>query len=163
MVKSIRIYRNNEFTLLSLAEYFSEYNSELPEGWIWYCEWLAKVFNIKTKMEYDSLRREVHVEHFDVAKIKKSYIKLKSDYSAFDDDILKFIAFLQGTSYFSKIGDPSIEKWLNSIDINHPFNEKENGESGFSFKDAIQYKFGQNAIRKRLLSTLRWITSQSGS
>lgn len=121
MVKSVRIYRNNEFTVLPLDEYLREYHSELPEGWTRYCEWLDKVFDIKTELEYDILARETQVEHFNVFKIKESYRKLKNDFSIFDDDIIKFIAFLMGTSYFSRIGNPSIEQWLNSIDINHPF------------------------------------------
>lgn len=163
MVKSVRVYRNNEFILLPLDVYLAEYNSQLPEGWIWYCRWLDKVFNIKTEFEYDDLAREMQVEYFDVYKIKESYLRLKSDYSMFDDDVLKFIAFLFGTNYFLKIGNPSIEQWFNSIDINHPFKELKNIEVGFSFYDAIQYKFGQNAIRKNLLSTLKWVTSQGGS
>lgn len=163
MVKSVRIYRNNEFILLPLDEYLTEYNSQIPEGWKWYSKWLDKVFNIKTELEYNNLIREIQVEDFDISKIKEAYLRLRSDYSFFDDDILKFIAFLFGTNYFFKIGNPSIEQWFNSIDINHPFKELKSIESGFSFYDVIQYKFGQNAIRKRLLSTLKWITSQGGS
>jgi hypothetical protein len=162
MVKSVRIYRNNEFVLLPLNEYLKAYNSEIPEGWQWYSEWINKVFNIQTEFEYDYLSRETQVESFNVSKIKESYIELKNSYVIFDDDILRFIAFLSGTSYFFKIGNPTIDQWLNSNDINHPFKKEENIGAGFSFQDVIQHGFGQNAIRKILLSTLKWIGSQGG-
>lgn len=44
-----------------------------------------------------------------------------------------------------------------------PFKTKEDLGYGYSFLDALQYEYGQNIVRKDLLSTLRWIGSQGGS
>lgn len=162
MIKVLKYIRSGVSVYISLEQYLEEYCKEQPEGWTWYCDWINKVFNIQTEMEYDALAKETQVERFDVFKVKESYIKLKNQYAEiFDADILRFIAFLLGTNYFSKIGNPTLEKWLNSKDINHPF--KENQDYDFSFMEAIKYDYGQNAIRKNLMSTLRWISSQGGS
>ena len=163
MVNFVRVYRNNEHTLLPLREYLLEYHSDLPEGWDRISRWIVRVFDIRTESEYQVLARELQVEDFDVFKIKEAYIKLRDDYSYFDNDILRFFAFLSGTTYFPKIGNPTFDQWLNSIDINQPFKERESLDYGFSFIDASKYSLGQNSIRKSLLSTLRWISSQGGS
>jgi hypothetical protein len=120
MIKVLKYHRGGENIYIPFEQYLDEYCKEIPESWVWYCEWLNKVFNIQTELEYDFLARQIQVESFDVSKIKESYIKLKEDYSVFDDDILRFIAFLSGTSYFSKIGNPTLKHWLNAVDINHP-------------------------------------------
>ena len=96
-------------------------------------------------------------------KIKTIYSNLQKEGCKLDDDILKFISFLFGTAYFSKIGNPTLQEWLSAVDINHPFKTKEDLGYGYSFLDALQYDYGQNAIRHTLFSTLRWISSQGGS
>jgi hypothetical protein len=161
MVNFVRIYRNNEFILLTLEDYLSDYHSEMPEGWAEVSHWIDRVFKIKNEEEYKKVSEEMQVETLDLNKIKTTYDNLEKEDNRFDRDILKFISFLFGTSYFTKIGNPSIDQWLNAIDINHPFSERENG--GFSFVDALEYKQGQNAIRKSLLTTLHWISSQGGA
>ena len=161
MVNFIRIYRNNEFILLSLEEYLSDYHSQMPEGWAGVSNWITRLFKIENEQDFIKISAEMQVEPFDLNKIKIAYNILKKEKYGFDKDILKFISFLFGTSYFTKIGNPPIDQWLNAIDINHPFSERENG--GFSFVDALRYEYGQNGIRKNLLSTLHWISSQSGS
>jgi hypothetical protein len=143
--------------------YLTKYHSEIPEGWVDISDWINRVFNIQTDSDYKALGRELQVEEFDISKIKESYIKLKNKYINIEDDILKFISFLFGTSYFSKIGNPTFDRWLNAVDLNHPNKKKEELGYGFSFQDVLQYKFGQNAIRKNLLSTFRWISSQSST
>jgi hypothetical protein len=163
MVNFVRIFRDNNYMLVSLEDYLKEKYILQPEGWSETCDWINKVFNIQTELEYNILAKEAQIDNFDVFKIKEAYAKLTNEYFNFDNDILKFISFLLGTSYFSKIGNPTIEEWLNAVDINHPFKKKENVGYGYSFFDALQYEFGQNIIRKDLLFTLRWISSQGGS
>ena len=161
MVKSVYIYRNNEYILLSLREYLKEYCNQIPDGWAIIKNWIDRLFEAKTKTDYEDLAKEIQVEYFDFKSIKTAYESLKDEYNTFDDDILRFISFLYGTTYFSKIGNPTIEMWLNATDINHPL--KNVDKSDFSFMDAIQFEYGQNAVRKKLMSTLRWISSQGGS
>lgn len=161
MVNFVRIYRNNEFILLPLEDYLTDYHSEMPEGWAGICDWIDRLFKIENEQEYKNISEEMQIETFDLTKIKIAYSNIEMGGYGFDKDILKFISFLFGTSYFSKIGNPSIDQWLNAIDINHPFSEEEN--VGFSFMDALRYDCGQNAIRKILPSTLHWISSQGGS
>lgn len=163
MVKFVRIYENNEYILLPLQDYLQDNSTQLPEGWIKVNDWINKVFEIKSDMEYQSLLDEFQVEDVDIRKSKESYTNLKSKYNNFDDDILMFISFLLGTTYFSRIGNPTIEEWLNAVDINHPFKKEEDLGYGYSFFDASRYEFGQNIIRKKLLSTLHWISSQGGA
>lgn len=160
MVKFVRIYRNNEYTLIPLNDYLKEYHYKIPDGWEDVNNWLSKVFKIRSELEYINLKKELQVEDFNISKIRETYLKIKEEEPSFDEDILMFISFLFGTMYFSKIGNPSLNEWLNSFDINHPFKNK--SDYGFSFIDVLQYEFGQNAIRKILLSTLHWISSQSG-
>lgn len=159
MVKSIQVFRNNEYVFMPLGDYLTEYHNRLPEGWLSIIDWLNQVLEAKSDLDCDLLAKEKQVELFNKSKIRKTFNELKKEYSIFDIDILKFIAFLSGTTYFIKIGSPSIENWLNSEDINKP--KKENMD--FSFIDLTQYEFGQNAIRLRLLSTLRYISSQMGA
>ena len=161
MVNFVRIYRNNEFILLPLEDYLMDYHSEMPEGWTIIRNWVDRLFKIENEQDYKNVSKEMQVEPFDLDRIKIAYNNLEKKNYGFDKDILMFISFLFGTSYFSKIGNPSIDQWINAIDINHPFSEKEN--VGFSFIDALRYDFGQNAIRKILTSTFRWISSQGGS
>ncbi len=143
---------------MPLIDYLKEYNSRLPEGWVLIIDWLNQVLEVETELDCDLLAREMQVELFNVSKIRKTLDELKKDYFIFDIDILKFIAFLSGTTYFIKIGNPSIVEWLNLGDINKPKVKKENMD--LSFMDLIQYEFGQNAIRLSLLSTLKYISSQ---
>ncbi|CAM3165962.1 hypothetical protein [Flavobacterium frigoris] len=163
MVNFVRIYRNNEFTLLAIEDYLKEYHSQLPEGWTEISNWLDRLFDIKNEQEYKKLSEEMQVEIFDLNKIKTTYSNLNKECYMFDDDILKFISFLFGTAYFLKIGNPTLQEWLSAVDINHPFKTKEDLGYGYSFLDALQYEYGQNIVRKDLLSTLRWIGSQGGS
>ncbi|WP_047451741.1 hypothetical protein [Alistipes sp. ZOR0009] len=159
MVKSVCIYRNNEYIFIALEEYLKQYHSQIPNGWVDLKKWIDRVF--EKNADYGNLSNEIQVEHFDIKAIKEAYLNLRTMNYNLDDDILKFMAFLFGTSYFIKIGNPAIDLWLNATDLNHPL---KNGDKGdFSCMDAIEFRYGQNAIRKKLLSTLRWISSQGGS
>lgn len=160
MIRVLKYIKSGVPIYISFEEYLEEYCKEIPEGWNDMSKRIDKVFNFQTEADYKILGSELQVENFDISKIGSSYSHLKKEYPNFDEDILRFISFLLGTSYFSKIGNPTIDQWLNANDINHPFKEK--GNEGFSFTDALQYVSGQNAIRKLLLSTLHWISSQGG-
>jgi len=124
MVNFVRIYRNNEFILLFLGDYLKEYHSQLPEGWAEVSSWIDRLFDIKNEQEYKKVSEEMQVEIFDLNKIKATYSNLYKEGYKFDVDILKFISFLFGTSYFSKIGNPTLQEWLNTVDINRPFKTK---------------------------------------
>ena len=163
MVNFVRIYKNNEFTLLALDDYLKEYHSQLPEGWTEISSWINRLFDIKNPQECKKLSQEKQIEIFDLNKINATYSNLHKEGYKFDDDILKFISFLFGTAYFSKIGNPTLQEWLSAFDINHPFKTKETLGYGYSFLDALQYEYGQNIIRKDLFSTFRWLGSQGGS
>lgn len=151
MVKKIRIFRNNEFLLIPVKDYLNEYHKEIPEGWEQISNWIDRVFNVESQEELKILESQMQVEQLNLLEIKKSFLWLKEKYGILSDDILKFIAFLFGTKYFSKVGNPPIDQWFNANDINYPFKISENNV-GFSFIDALQFENGENAIRKNLLS-----------
>jgi len=163
MVNFVRIFRNNEYVVLPLQDFLNVNCAQLPEGWSGISNWINRIFEIKNEEDRDVLSREIQVEYFDIVKVRDAYTRLKNEYADFDEDILKYISFLFGTSYFLKIGNPTIDEWLNAVDINRPFKKRVDSDYGFSFVDALGYNFGQNAIRKKLLSTLHWISSQGGS
>lgn len=164
MVKFITIFRNNKFIQYGIDDYLMDYCQNIPEGWDFYSDWIKKIFEIQKDADYQVLAKHTQVGYFDISKIKDAYTELIKIYSTiFDDDILRFIAFLKGTKYFTKIGDPTLNQWLNSVDINDPFKRDTENFGGLSFIEAIRYKNGQNYIRNTLLSTIKWISSQSGS
>ncbi len=158
MVKTVCLYRNNEYTYIPLSEYLSQYHNKLPEGWLDLKIWINRLF--ESNADNESLAKEMQVEYFDIKTIKEAFAFLKSKNYNLDEDILKFIAFLFGTSYFTRIGNPTIDVWLKATDLNHPL--KNNDKGNFSCMDAIEFQYGQNAIRKKLMSTLKWIGSQGG-
>lgn len=163
MVKKIRLFKNNDFIYITLEEYLIEYHSQIPEGWILFNNRLIKVVESENESEKLRLVTDYQVEDFNIIKFKDSLNELIYKYTNFDQDILRFISFLKSTSYFEKIGNPTLNQWFNSIDINHPFKKTNESYSGYTFFEAIEFVNGQNAIRKSLLSTLPWISSQIGS
>ncbi len=159
MVKTVSLYRNNEYIFIPLVEYLSQYHNQLPEGWTDLKMWIDRIF--EKNADYKELAKEMQVEYFDIKAIKEAFDFLKSQNYNLDEDILRFIAFLFGTSYYTKIGKPTIDLWLNASDLSYPF--KTNDIGNFSCMDVAELQYGQNAIRKKLMATLKWIGSQSGS
>ena len=162
MVNKIKIYRNNEFMYIPIEDWFEEHYKTIPKESERTFEIISKIFNINKLDDYERIYNYLWI-HFNYHQILLKYKELLKLKLPFDDDIIKFISFLYGTNYFIKVGNPDIDLWINSKDINHPFKETQDAKEGFSLIEAINFKFGQNAVRKRLLSSLKLIGSQGGS
>jgi hypothetical protein len=141
--------------------FFEKYYKEFPKESKKTFEVISKILEIKTLEDYKRINDYLWI-HFNFHKIFIKYEELQKMKLPFDEDIIKFIAFLSGTTYFGAIGFTTIENWLNAKDLNHPHKKVEDENEGFSLMEAINYEYGQNAIRRRLLSTLKWLTSQGG-
>lgn len=125
-------------------------------------ETISKIFEIETIDDYKQIYDYLWID-FNYHRILIKYDELKKMDLPFDEDIIKFIAFLFGTRYYGNIGYTTFEKWLNAKDINQPNKKVEDENEGFTLLEAVKYKYGQNAIRQTLLSTLPWISEQGGS
>ena len=148
-----------------IQEVFDYYYSE--NGWMqeeydkaWWGmqeELIEKAFNCKNEEESREVSAKYYIGSFDANTIRKKYEELKNESLPFEDDIIKFISFLFGTMYFQKIGNPTLSQWLNAKDINFPYAKIEEENEGFSLLEATHYKYGQNAVRIRLITTLKRI------
>ena len=161
MVNKIKLFRQNTYIYIPITDWFEEHYKELPKETIETFAIISDVFQIKTIEDYKKIYDYLWVD-FNYHKILIKYEELINMNLPFDEDIIKFIAFLYGTDYFIKIGYPDINIWLNAKDFNHPFEDIKDKQEGFSLFEAVKYEFGQNAVRSRLLSTLKWLGSQSG-
>lgn len=162
MESKVKLFRNNKIVFVPISEWFEEHNKELPIEIKQYYEIVSEIFDIKGIDDYKRIYDFLWID-FNYHRILLKYEELEQMNLPFDEDIIKFIAFLFGTPYFGLIGYTTFDVWLNAKDINHPV--KNDGEESFDFSllEAINYKYGQNAVREKLLSTLKWISSQGGS
>ncbi|MDJ0933706.1 hypothetical protein [Breoghania sp.] len=154
MVKKVKLYKNNKYIYVPISEWFEKHYKELPYESRRDFEIISKIFEINTLDDYKEIYDYLWID-FNYHRILIKYEELKKMNLPFDGDIIKFIAFLFGTRYFGHIGHTTFEKWLKAKDIHHPNKKIENENEGFSLLDAVKYKYGQNAIRSRLLSTLK--------
>ena len=151
--------------LIPIEDYFDYYYSE--NGWCWQErndawwgtqeELIEKAFSCENEKESREVSSKLYIGSFDADKIRKKYEELKNENLPFEDDIIRFISFLFGTMYFQRIGNPTLSQWLNAKDFNFPFAKTEDETEGFSLIEAIHYTYGQNAVRSRLITTLRRI------
>ncbi|MBP1677512.1 MAG: hypothetical protein H6Q20_2071 [Bacteroidetes bacterium] len=146
---------------ISIIDYFKEYYRELPKESMTIFETISKIYEIKNVDDYKNIYDFLWID-FNYHRVLIKYDELAKMTLPFDDDIIKFIAFLYGTSYFIRIGYPDLDVWLNAKDINHPFEKNIDINEGFSLIEAVKYEYGQNAVRAMLLSTLKWIGPQGG-
>ena len=152
MNKYIKTYN----ALLSLEEFLELYYPKTYDSWYEFQKNVNDAFNIKTKEEYDVFLKEFWVQKLDCKYMKEFYEKIKIELNFFDDDILRFIAFIAGLGYFQKIGNPSLDIWLNAKDLHHPFDKYEEYE-GFSLLEVLNLKNGDNAIRNTLSTAIKII------
>lgn len=155
MVKQAKIYRNNKYILIPLEEFLEQYHSKIKNGWHQVQGYVNEAFNIKTQENYNAFLKEF--PEFDYNRMHEMYERIKIDLSFFDDDILKFIAFITALGYFEKIGNPSLDVWINADNFNKPFEQCEKDE-GYSLLDILPLKYGTNAIRNDLLSAWKIVT-----
>ena len=165
MLKVRRNIGGGEDILTPIEDYFDYYYSE--NGWRWQErndawwemqeELVEKAFNSKNEKESREVSAKYYISSFDANKIRKKYEELKNENLPFEDDIIRFISFLFGTIYFQRIGNPALSQWLNAKDINSPYAKREDENEGYSLLEATQYKYGQNAVRSQLITTLKRI------
>jgi hypothetical protein len=155
MVRKIKIYRDNKDMLVSIDEVLKQYESKLVSDWNRILEDLVYMaFDIKDEDTYKAFLKNSGLQCFDYEKLQSLYEKIKTELDFFDDDILKYISYIATFDYFEQIGNPSWDVWLNAININKPF-DKNDEYGGFSIMEVMYLKYGENAIRRKLLSALR--------
>ncbi|MDR1092168.1 MAG: hypothetical protein LBL79_13930 [Prevotella sp.] len=155
MVEKIRIYRNNGHMLIPIEQYLEEYHSKTVPDWYNFLDDLVyKAFSIIDEDSYRVFLKSASLKYFDYKKMKDLYEWIKIDLGFFEEDILKYIAYIATFGYFEQIGNPSWYVWLNAKDINEPF-KKYNDDEGFSIVDIMGLKYGTNAIKRKLLSATR--------
>ena len=57
------------------------------------------------------------------------------------------------------VSQGTVSNMIKEFESNFDIKDK---QEGFSLLEAVKYEFGQNAVRSRLLSTLKWLGPQSG-
>lgn len=161
MVKTVKIFRNNQLLDIPLSDFFIEFHKELPPDSKRIFEVISELYQIKNSEDQKRVANFLWIE-FDLDKILKEEERIRKMNLPFDEETIKFIAFLKGTEYFRRIGNPDIMVWLNAKDINHPFQEVQNISEGFSLLEAVNYQYGVNAVKSRLLTALKWLRPQEG-
>lgn len=159
MVTFVKIYRNNKYVNIPLSDWISEQFKYLPIETENIFSVISEIFEIRKEEDYERIHTQLWID-FNYRVVIEKYDELKKLNLPFNDDIIKFIAFLYGTNYFKLIGSPSLDIWLNSKDFNNPF--KSLVTDGYSLIDAINYDFGQNAVKSRLISALKVLGPQGG-
>ncbi len=162
MVNKIKLFRDNKIIFIPITEWFKNQYTKLPIESKKHFEVIEKIFEIKDLDDYKKIYDFLRID-FNYHRILIKHEELKRMQLPFEQDIIKFIAFLFGTTYFGLIGFTSLEAWLNAKDINHPNKEEAPKNEGFSLLEATNYNHGQNAVRETLLSTLPWLSAQGGS
>lgn len=162
MVNKIKLFRDNKFVFIPISQWFEKQYNELPSESRKYYEVIGEIFEIKDLDDYKRIYDFLWID-YNYHRILIKYGELKQMQLPFDQDIIKFFAFLFGTTYFGMIGYTKFEVWLNAKDINHPNKQEVDISEGFSLVEATNYKFGQNAVRAKLLSALPWISAQCGT
>ena len=142
--KYVRVNRIDE-EFISLDEYLEYYHSKIVDSWWEIQDYVNAAFN--NSNECEAFLK--YLPKFNPDKMHSFYERIKVELDFFDDDILRYIAFIAALGYFEKIGNPSLDVWVNAVDINRPFNQT---EERHNILDLIGLKYGGNAIRNGLLS-----------
>ena len=149
-----------DYLKLDFQEYLNIYYSETPEHWFVLKNYADIAFAADTdEQKAEVLKNDIFMTDFDYSLMHEKYTLLSTMSLPFDDDILRWIAFLYGYNrYFECIGNPSLEVWLNSKNFNHPFDEPPN-ENYFNnmglLELATKFEYGQNACRQMLSSPIK--------
>jgi hypothetical protein len=144
--------------LLTLEQFLEKYCSNLSPDWDNILGGVNEAFSIRNEKDYQEFLRKWRLFHYDYHKMKNFYDQLIKRQVPLDDDVLRYISFLEGFGYFEKIGNPSIEQWLNARDFNRPFDDaKMKDNEGFSIMEVLHLPNGGNAIRNQLLSSMKWV------
>lgn len=165
MVASVRIFKDNKYTSISLEEYVDQYCQEAPKGWFEDIdEFVNTGMNITNDMEYEQYLQKMNLKWFDYESVKTLYTHLKSSKynKMFDDDILRYIAHIYGLGYFDRIkysidiNNPNLDDWLNTKNVFRPIKERNNQNEGYSIMDLVLLKNANNAIRHELIFSSKW-------
>jgi len=144
-------------TYILLEDYLKKYYTELVPDWNRILEKLVyKAFDIRDENTYKMFLESASLKYFDYKKMEELYVSIKVDLDFFEEDILKYIAYIATYGYFERIGNPNWHVWLNAKNINKPF-EKHDEYDTFSIVEVMGFKYGNNAIRSKLLSALEII------
>lgn len=167
MVK-VRILRGVEYVDITLQEMCNLYHKEAPRGWFdTIKDIIDNAMSVSTTQEEDAYYARCNFCKIDFKGLRKFYeVLMLSKYSnMFDDDILKYIAYIQQCHFFEKINypidvaNPNLDEWLNA---KSPFSSnfakaqfKE--DESYSIMDLLPLENGMNAIRSLMLSAEKWI------
>jgi hypothetical protein len=155
-----RVYRGGKDIYIPLQQAVNDYYQEVPKGWYQYIEeWVNEALSIKTGEDYHRYLEKTHMRWFNYEDVIAAYANLKrSKYDTmFEDDILRYIAYMYASGFFKKYGgfkdiyDPDIDDWLNFKGI------YKTGMYEYSLMDLLPLKHGQNAIRWKLVFAEKWL------
>ena len=149
-----------DYLKLDFQEYLNLYYVETPEHWFVLKKGADIAFAADTdEKKAELLKNDIFMTDFNDTLMHEKYSLLCAMSLPFDDDILRWIAFLYGYNrYFEKIGNSPLEVWLNSKNFNHPFDEtpNENYFNNMGLLDlATIFEHGQKACRDMLNSPIK--------
>ena len=163
MIKILKYIREGVPQYYTIHEYLVQYCATIPEGWTEIVQELSKLLlSVETTPPLITAT-VAESGAIEISKLRDNYKSLQTYSVLFEDDIIVFMAFLLSSKYFSLIGNPDFEKWINSKSLHKPFEIQEQEDLGFSLREIVKYEFGQNAVRKQLLTCLPYISSQGGN
>lgn len=125
----------------SLKKYYRDYNKN---GWDNFMQTLVlPAFNYNLREEFKT-KNSSRFENFSFIDMEKFYDRWKKK-KMFDDDILLFISFLAGDSFFE---NKDFEVWINEKRFDEPIQ--------YSILDVSKMPYGMNFIRSYLISLPWW-------
>jgi hypothetical protein len=143
---------------VSLQDAVNKYDSELHFSWNEYQLWIDEGMNLSNDEDYKNYIKKLNLKKYDYKEVNNTYQDLKkSKFAEFlDDEILRFISHLYELGYFSRIGNPDLETWLNTKNVFQPNHDKISADEGYSLMDLIPLRNGINAFKNTLLLALKW-------
>ncbi|MCE2893809.1 MAG: hypothetical protein LW721_05190 [Flammeovirgaceae bacterium] len=168
MKKVLSNLGNGQYGYIPLQDSLIKYYKTEPEGWLSFVkDYVDAALNIKNEKDYEKyLENNSFLKmitnaggKFDYLEIQRFYEALKkSKYNKmFDDDILRFISYIRGLSFFDIIGyeldrdNPDLDEWFNSKNAFKYGLTEEELKNVYSMMDLLPLKYGMNAIRGQLL------------
>ena len=153
----VRVFKNNKLILIPLEEYVRVYHSKVEDWW----DETQRLINagIELRGDHEKYFQHLYTSTYNSSNVKKKYLELLNSEigTVLDSEVLKFIAHLYELGYFSRIGNPNIEDWLNTKNVFHERDRHKIPDGvGFSFMDLLEFPNGMNAFKNSLIESMKW-------
>lgn len=136
---------------LSTKNYFDRYysNPDLSNWNMLVKDIIDPLFDISRRKSVLS-NISVYGKNFSIEEMEAFYNEHKSR-NVFDDDIFKFMAFLNGQGFFKRI-KMSYDQWINAKNYANPHRPESDYPDTVSLVDNTKFEHGMNAVRMELTS-----------